>query len=225
MFQLAIPIRWRKVIVLMGVGVAVLASAVGGAAWYLLRCDMRDYLSRAAAFPLNPNEQYLFACGYLWHSVDGGRVWTRLDSSGLPLATRDGFVAVDRKPGILYLGILINSQSSIYCWNCAWSFLRPALYVSSDGGRTWSFAYKFKRGPAQNGDFVGLFANPGESGNLWAIIRNNDEISHYATRTSGQNWKRVCYEYYFVGANGCEIPEHVLRVVAPGLFVSESGVK
>lgn len=225
MFQTAISIRWRVVLLLAALGMGIVITGLGGVGWWVLRCDMRDYLARAARSPLNAAEQHLFACGYLWHSADAGQTWVRARSRGLPFGTRDGFIAVDRQPGTLYLGLLINTQSSIYCWDCAWKFRRPAIYVSTDSGQTWTYAYKFRRGLANNNDFLGLFTDPGESGSVWALVKNEDEISYYGSRTAGQSFSRVCLEYYFVGSGGCEFPiASIQQLILPQL-VTDTGVE
>jgi len=212
MFHLASPAYTRRFILAGLIGAVVLCLGLGSAAWYLTRCDMRDYLNRAAVSPASLQERYLFACGHVWHSRDAGRVWVRMASTGLPFGTRDGHIAADRKAGYLYLGLLINTQGSIYCPLCAWTNLRPAIYISTDGGRRWTFAYKFKRGPAGDGGFLGLFADPDREGAAYAVIKNSDEITYYATGTSGHFWKQNCVEYYFIGSGRCKLPEKVIRL-------------
>jgi len=225
MFRTAVAIRWKLLVLMAVLGMGVVVAGLGGAAWWVLRCDMRDFVDRAALSPLNTGERYLFACGYVWHSADAGRTWVRGASRGLPVLTRDGFIAVDRQPGTLYLGLLITTQSSAYCWDCAWRFRRPAVYVSTDSGQTWSFAYKFRRGPAHNNGFLGLFTDPGESGSVWALVKNEDEISYYGSRTAGQSFSRICLEYYFVGSGGCEFPIASIQQDLLPQPVTDSGVE
>jgi hypothetical protein len=143
--------------------------------------------------------------------MDGGRVWTRRPVQGLPFGAGDGHVAVDRRPGLLYLGLLINSRSTRYCLDCAWTKLQPTIYTSTDSGRTWSVAYKFKRGPADSGGFLALFADPDREGAAWAVVKNADEIAYYATGTAGRFWKRACTEYLFPGSGSCDVPDNVLQ--------------
>jgi len=211
MFQVASPVLARKLLLTGLFGLMTLCAGAGGVVWYFTRCDMREYLDRAAASPLNPDERYLFACRYVWRSSDGGRVWTRLSPHGLPFGMRDGHIAMDRQPGFLYLGLLINSRSSIYCLQCAWTNLRPAIYVSTDSGQNWSFAYKFRRGPASEGGFLALFVDPDQEGHAWAVIKNGDALTYYGTGTAGQFWKPSCLEYSFVGSGGCQLPANVLQ--------------
>lgn len=206
MFQFADRIFGRKLVTGIAALLTLACAGLGAGIWYTTRCSVFDYMDRASTSPRNYEERYLFACGYVWHSLDGGGSWLRVDPQGLPLGARDGYVAVDANPGRLYLGILINSRSSIYCWDCAWKNLRPAIYTSLDGGNTWTFTYKFKRGPAGQGGFVGLFVDPAKDNFIYAVIKNADEVTFYASGTSGQFWKPMCTEYYAVGRN-CRLPD------------------
>lgn len=192
---------------LAGTLLACLSTSAGVA--YALQCNVIDYMNRRAANPANKSEQYLFACGYVWHSTDQGAVWNRVDPTGLPFGVRDGYIASNGQPGHLYLGILTLTRSSLNCWNCAWRNQRPAIYTSVDGGHTWILSYKFKAGPAGDGGFVGVYAHPTKDKFLYAVIKNSDEVTFYASGTSGQFWKPICLEYYDVG-RVCHLPEAVM---------------
>jgi hypothetical protein len=217
MFQIAVSLPFRKMLLAGAASLTLIVGGAGGAVWhFFLRCDARDYFDRAAVSSANPSEQYLFACGYVWRSLDGGRVWWRMDPSGLPWGTRHGRIAVDLEPSTLYLGIQIATASSLQCWNCAWAYLRPAIYVSTDGGRSWTFAYKFRRGPAESNDFLKLAAQPDRQGAVWAVIKNSDEISYWGSATLGRSWKRACVEYYFPSGANCELlPKSVRQALFP----------
>lgn len=209
MFQSASPQFARRLALISLASVLLLCAAVGGTVAYFNRCSLLDYLGQAAVSPHNPQHQYLFACGYVWYSLNGGQLWNRINQRGLPIGTRDGFITFDYAPNTLYLGVEILSRSSIYCLPCAFTNLRPAIYISTDAGRTWAFAYKFKRGPADNGGFLALRGDPTQAGHVWAVIYNGDEISYYASATGGMFWQKSCVEYYFPGASGCALPDEV----------------
>ncbi len=215
MFQSAAPQFTRRLALISLVSLVVVCAGAGGTVAYFNRCSLLDYLGRAAVSPLNPNHQYVFACGYVWYSVDGGRLWNRINQHGLPVGTRDGFIAFDREPNTLYLGVLILSRSSIHCLQCAFTNLRPAIYLSADAGQTWTFAYKFRRGPAENGGFIALYGNPQQAAQVWAVIHNGDEITYYASATGGRFWKESCTEYYFLSSGGCAVPADVLTSGGP----------
>ncbi|MBI3243769.1 MAG: hypothetical protein HYZ49_15905 [Chloroflexi bacterium] len=211
MFQFTSRTLARRFLLALTLGLTMTCATAGGLVWYLTRCDTLSYLNRASASPRDPNERYLFACSYVWHSTDGGIAWNRIDPRGLPFGARDGLIAVDRKPGFLYLGLLINTSSSVHCWNCAWKNLRPAIFVSADDGHTWNFTYKFKRGPAGDLTFLALMVDPEKEGNAWAVIRSEGEITYYGSGTAGKFWKPACREFYYSGSGGCELPDDLLR--------------
>jgi photosystem II stability/assembly factor-like uncharacterized protein len=214
-FQTTSPFT-RKLLLGGVLSVVVVCAGMGGAAAYLTRCDMRDYLDRATVATAQPQQRYLFACGYVWHSPDAGRRWNRINVSGLPLGTRDGVITSDKQPNVLYLGVMILSRSSVYCFDCAIKYQRPAIYVSTDGGRTWTFAYKFRRSLASVSGFLALYADPESEGHVWAVVKNGDEITYYASGTTGRFWKDSCTEYYFAGSGGCDLPDSVLDLqIAP----------
>ena len=54
MFQLTSPILTRKFLLAGMLALTLLCAATGGMAWSLTRCNMLDYLNRAAPAPLNP---------------------------------------------------------------------------------------------------------------------------------------------------------------------------
>jgi hypothetical protein len=200
----------RKLLLAVMAAGVLACVGVGAGAAYALNCNVLDYVDRASVNPRNGDEQYLFACRYVWHSTDGGQVWNRVNPTGLPLGSRDGYIASTGQQGRLYLGVLLSSQSSLQCWDCAWKQLRPAIYTSTDGGQTWAYLYKFQVGRAGANDFVGLFADPAKERFLYAIIKNSDEITFYASGTAGQFWKPTCTEYYDIGRT-CHLPEAVMQ--------------
>ena len=213
MFHFADQRLGRRLSLTLLAGFLFTCLCLGGSVAYALHCNVTDYLNRASASPHNPDDRYLFACGYVWHSTDGGSRWNRIDPRGLPLGVRDGYIAVAQQRDRLYLGILINTSSSLQCWDCAWKFLRPAIYTSIDGGRTWAFTYKFKRGPAANGGFLGLYVDAGQDNFVYTVIKNSDAITFYASGTSGQFWKPICLEYYDPGRT-CSLPDSVIQFQA-----------
>ncbi len=210
MFHFAHRSLGRKLSLTILAGILLACLGTSAVTAYVLRCNVLDYLDRLSANPRDPDEQYLFACGYVWHSTNNGGLWNRVDPTGLPFGVRDGYIAANGQSGHLYLGILTLTRSSLQCWNCAWRNLRPAIYTSNDGGHTWVLAYKFKQGAAGEGGFIGLYAHPTKDRFLYAVIKNADEVTFYASGTSGQFWKPTCMEYYDIG-RVCHLPEALMN--------------
>jgi len=210
MFHFADPHLGRKLILGSLAATLFICLSASGVVAYALRCNALDYLDRVSLNPLNVQDRYLFACGYVWHSLNSGQRWDRIDQQGLPLGVRDGYIAVDRQRGRLYLGILVNARNSLQCFDCAWKSQHPSIYISNDGGNTWAFSYKFKRGPSATSGFVGVYADPLKNNYVYTIIKNVDEITFYASGTNGLFGKATCHEYYDIGRL-CHLPDSVMQ--------------
>lgn len=209
MFEIAYPGFVRRLAWTLVLGAMTACAAAGGLVWYLSRCDFLNYVDRAATSPRQSSERYLFACGHVWHSLDGGGQWTQLETNGLPFGAQDGYIAPDLKPGLLYLGLLLATPSSIQCWNCAWSQVSPAMFVSTDSGRTWRLTYAFKPGPAGSVSFVGVFADPEREVDAWAIIVHDEQVIFYNSE-DGRDWRVKCSDRQpDVSASRCDMPNRI----------------
>jgi hypothetical protein len=197
----------RKPLALLATGLLLLALTASGLAYAVLHCVRADYLDRAAPSWLNDHEQYLFACGDVWHSFDRGATWTRIPDFGLPLLARNGHIAVDRTPGRLYLGLVLPGRSRLDCLLCAWTRAIPVLYLSEDGGQHWRQVHEFTAGPSSESFFRAVYSDPDYAGSAWAILVRGDEVSYYATNTQGRVWRKTCTETY---PGECDPPDAFL---------------
>lgn len=212
MFQFAVPVFSRRLILAAAWVAAALSAGVGGATWYFTRCDMADHLSQAKSFLPNPQEQYLFACGRVWHSLDGGHAWAQVPAQGLPSGLRDAEIGVDRKPGLLYLGAITNPRlvPNFECLTCAWVKVRPAIYVSHDGGLRWTLAHAFRPAAAGDSRFIAVNADPDYDSAAWVILKRGDEVAYYGTNTAGRAWQKTCVEVN-PSIPRCDPPDDLLR--------------
>ena len=210
MFQLAIPASARRIILTAGLLMAALSTGAAGVGWYLTRCDMHTYLDRAKASWLDAREKYHFACGSIWHSTDGGQRWARVRATGLPFGLREGQIGVDRKPGLLYLGVLTFPGFSLDCPKCAWTRVRPVIYISLDSGQHWQPAYGFKDGPLGSTRFLAVHADPDYESAAWIILQRGDEATYYGTNTAGKLWQQTCVEADRNNPH-CDPPDELLR--------------
>jgi photosystem II stability/assembly factor-like uncharacterized protein len=208
-FQIAS--RFKRKWLVIGLLSLTLAGAVGGgAAWGFMRCDWRDYPNQARASWVHPQEHYLFACGRVWHSTDNGRTWKQIIPRGLPLGLRDGQIAADRQPGLLYLGVVRAAPFSWTCPLCGLTRAQPLMYISHDGGATWALAYQFQQGPAGSTRFLGVNADPDYSEAGWVVLQRGDEQAYYGTNTGGSHWQKTCVEETIASLH-CDPPEDLLE--------------
>ena len=142
-----IPAR-RRLLLASLAGLLLVCAAGGGAVWYSQRCDRSTDLNRASVSWLNKQEEYLFACGQVWHSLDAGATWKQIPAGGLPLLLRDGRIAEDRTVGRLYLAVILAMPSSLQCLLCPFTEVQPVMYRSADGGEHWQVANRFQAGIA-----------------------------------------------------------------------------
>jgi hypothetical protein len=200
-----LPRRTRLLTALLAVGV-MLATVGGAGAWALLRCDRSQFAARSTASWRNERDRYLFACGEVWHTLDGGQTWTRLAGRGLPVLAREGRLGVDRTPGRLYLGLVLSGRSSLRCLLCAWTQSTPAIFRSEDGGLHWQLVHRFTPGPAGS-TFRGVHADPDFAGSAWVILVRGSEVAYYATNSGGSVWRKTCTETY---SGQCDPPDAFL---------------
>jgi hypothetical protein len=197
----------RLTLALLG-GALLLCAGLGGAAWQVLGCDRSDYLDQASASWLNNSDQYLFACGRVWHSLDAGHTWKGLASAGLPRLLRDGRIAVDRTAGRMYLAVILSRPSTLECPMCLFTRVEPAIYLSEDGGQHWVLARRFSDGPSGLVQFRAIYADPDYSDAAWAILSTGERSVYYATNTGGRLWRQTCVE---IPPDYCDPPDKFLE--------------
>jgi hypothetical protein len=191
----AAPTSRRRVVLAALAGLLfVCAASGGGAAWYALRCDRADYLKRATASWIYPNEEYLYACGSIWHSLDKGQTWTQIPAVGLPLLVREGLIAVDRSPGRLYLGLLESVPSNLQCLLCPLTRVQPVMFLSEDGGRNWHEAQRLPEDLAGITNFRTLNANPDYANAGWFELVSGERVDYWGSNDGGHKWFLTCEE-------------------------------
>jgi photosystem II stability/assembly factor-like uncharacterized protein len=187
--QLAHPSPRRRFILALLAGLVLLCIGAGGAAWYVgLRCDRASYLSQVAQSWTNQREEYLFACGQVWHSVDAGKSWKQIHSLGLPFLARQGRIATDRRAGRLYLAILLAGRFALNCLLCPLTRVRPVMYHSDDGGQHWRVVYEFQEGTAGITRFRVISSDPDYTDSAWTVVVYGDRVSYFASNDGGLRW-------------------------------------
>jgi photosystem II stability/assembly factor-like uncharacterized protein len=190
---LAATVRHRLVLASLA-GLLLVGAATGGLVWAATRCDRGAYLGRASVSWVNNQEEYLFACGQVWHSLNAGQTWTPIHSGGLPWLLRDGRIAEDRTVGRLYLAVTLAVPTSFQCLLCPFTEVQPAIYLSEDGGHHWRLTGLFPGGPTGFTDFRSISADPDYGDAGWVVVARGEQVAYYATNTGGQQWRLTCEE-------------------------------
>jgi hypothetical protein len=202
------PARLRRLTLALLGSALLVCAGLGGAAWKVLACDRGNYLANASASWLNGSEEYLFACGTVWHSLDTGRTWKQLPSTGLPRLLREGRIAADRTAGRLYLAVLLAGAPTLRCPLCLLTRVEPAMFLSEDGGLNWVLIRRFPEGPAGLLRFRAIYADPDYSDAAWVILATGERSVYYATNTGGREWRQTCVE---IPPNYCDPPDLFLE--------------
>ena len=188
------PTTRRRIVLASLAGLLFVCAATGGTAWYASRCDRASYLKRASVSWINTNEEYLFACGQVWHSLDAGQTWAQIPVGGLPLLLRDGRIAMDRTPGRLYLAVLLAVPSNLQCLLCPFTRVQPVMFLSENGGRDWRVAQRLPEELAGSTSFRTLSADPDYADAAWAVQVTGEQVVYWATNDGGHRWRRTCEE-------------------------------
>jgi hypothetical protein len=118
--------------------------------------DGRTPYQGFALDPLQPSRMYVATPAGLFRSTDSGRTWSPVT---MPNKT-EGFgpVAIDPQSGTVFAATALPDEASALTD-------RPGIYVSGDGGVTWSGAYVDGRFAV---NFDALAIEPGKSSTVWA---------------------------------------------------------
>ncbi len=184
----------RRVVFASLAGLLLVSLATGGLVWAATRCDRAAYLGRASVSWVNRQEEYLFACGSVWHSLDAGQTWTQIPAVGLPWLLRDGRIAEDRSVGRLYLAVIVAIPSSFQCPLCPFTEVQPVVYLSTDGGPSWRPSARFPAGQSGITDFRSISADPDYGDAAWVVVATDGRVVFYATNTGGKHWIFACEE-------------------------------
>ncbi|HAC24344.1 MAG TPA: sialidase, partial [Cytophagales bacterium] len=127
----------------ISIGNGVYKSTDGGETWQLVGLENAGRVSRIIIHPTNPDVVWVGALGHayapqkergLYKTVDGGKTWKQVlyvdDNTGV-----SDIVVDPTNPRILFAGMW---QLSLKPWNRTSGGPGSGLYMSKDGGETWT---------------------------------------------------------------------------------------
>jgi photosystem II stability/assembly factor-like uncharacterized protein len=203
----------------ISLGDGIYRSTDAGASWTKMGLDSTGRIGRVIVHPQNADIVYVCALGHaygpqpdrgVFRSMDGGRRWEKIlfvnDSTGC------GDLAIDpNNPRILFAGMW---QIEIHTWGRESGGTGSGLYVTRDGGTTWTRLTA--RGlPSKPVGKIALAIARTNSNRVYALIETGDGYPWRGQETErgklwrsddgGQNWRLISYDrnlggrthYYF----------------------------
>ncbi len=178
----------------ISVGQGVYKSTDAGKSWQLMGLEKTGRIPRTIIHPQDPNTVLVCALGHaygpqpergVFRTTDGGATWTKVLFVDENTGCSD--LAMDPKdPSVLFAGMW---QLEIHTWGRTSGGPGGGLFVSRDGGATWSRLVG--RGlPTKPVGKVAVAIAPSNPKRVYALIETGDGIPWNGQSTeSGQLWR------------------------------------
>ncbi len=181
-------------------GNGIYKSTDGGETWQHMGLDLTGHIGRIVVDPHNPNVVFACAVGQMYRpqrergifrTTDGGKTWQQVlfvnEDTGCSELSMD-----PHDPQTLFAGMW---QVAIHTWDLHSGGPGSGVYVSHDGGSTWSKLAG--RGLPPAGKALGKTAvqvAPTDSNRVYALIQE-DTPRFYRSDDRGRTWKLVNQEH------------------------------
>ncbi|MFQ5742469.1 MAG: WD40/YVTN/BNR-like repeat-containing protein, partial [Acidobacteriota bacterium] len=178
----------------VSIGNGVYKSTDGGKSWRRMGLETTGRISRLVIHPTNPDVVYVAALGHghapqqergIYRSTDGGENWQQVlfvdENTGASSLVMD-----PNNPRILLAGMW---QIAIHTWGRESGGPGSGIYMSRDGGDTWSKleGHGLPKLPVGK---VGLCVTPRDSDRIYALIETGDGVPWHGRETeSGELWR------------------------------------
>ncbi len=177
------------------IGAGLFKSIDGGASWQRVGLQHSERINRIALHPHDPDIAYVAALGTLWgenaergvyKTTDGGKSWQRI-------------LYVDQKTGASDVKIDPFNPQKIYAsmWEhrrWPWFFNSggpgSGLYISWDGGASWSRKTEDDGLPAGELGRITIAPSAAESGRVYALVEA-EKSALLSSTDGGNSWTRV----------------------------------
>ena len=209
---------------LMGDG--VYKSTDSGTTWTNMGLHETGRIQRILIHPTNPNIVFVCALGRatgpqhergVFRTTDGGKTWTQVlfvdENTGCSGLTMDA-----RNPNVLFAG---TWQVVLHTWAMFSGGPGSGIYVSRDGGTTWS-KVEHPGLPKPPLGKIDVAIAPTNSRRVYALIQTADQGSVWRSDDAGKSWKVVNYQRALIGRAGYYIHLAVSSGNADEILVANS---
>lgn len=178
-------------------GDGVYKSNDAGRTWQHMGLDQTGHISRILVDPADANSVFVCAIGQafrpqhdrgVFHSTDGGVTWKQVlavnDSTGCSDLAMD-----PRNSRTLIAG---TWQLDVHRWDLHSGGLGSGVYVSHDGGATWTRIAGHGLPPADHAlGKIAVAIAPNNSNRVYALVQDAPAPGLYRSDDGGQKWKLV----------------------------------
>jgi photosystem II stability/assembly factor-like uncharacterized protein len=208
-------------------GDGVYKSTDGGKTWTHMGLDETGRIGRIVITPNNPNIVFVCALGRatgpqqergVYRTTDGGQHWSRVlfadENTGC-----SGLAMDPHNPRIVFAGMW---QLVMHTWGEFSGGPGSGIYVSRDGGNTWTRLREHGL-PTPPVGKIDVAVAPTDSNRVYALIQTKDQGSLWRSDDGGENWRVVSWDRTLIGRAGY----YIRLAVSPGneneVYVSNSG--
>jgi len=178
----------------ISIGNGVYKSTDGGDTWSLMGLENSGRVSRIIVHPSNPDIAWVGALGHayapqkdrgVYKTVDGGKTWKQVLFVDENTGVSD--MAIDQtNPRILFAGMW---QLSLKTWNRTSGGPGSGLYMSNDGGDTWT-RLKGAGLPENAVGKISVSMTPAAPDRVYALIETGDGLEKIGDKgDSGELWR------------------------------------
>ena len=207
-------------------GNGIYKSTDAGKTWSHMGLGESGRIGRIVIHPSNPD--IVFACVLgratgpqqergVYRTTDGGQHWTRVLFGG-ENAGCSGLSMDAHNPRTLIAGLW---QVEMHTWGEAGGGADSGVYISHDGGTSWTRIEEHGLPHAPLGK-IDVAIAPSNSNRLYALIQTRDQGSVWRSDNGGDEWKVVNYQRALIGRAGYYIRLAVSPASDNELYVANS---